>query len=158
MSNLNNNVSIIGSLAGAPRFSKPHKDGSLTAFITVAARDNFKSTVKTDNGGTIKATGTNFVQLQGYVKPDATGSKGIYDKLSTGMVIGVQAHVRSYVVANGATDATGKPVNNYTQCLQVDSIQFMESLSAKADREARKASGTGAPAIAAGSEYAEVLD
>lgn len=119
-----NNGTVIGNLTKNPKVLE-NKDGSKTVYVTVAARDNFKS-------GADKSYGTQFVQLKGFIRKDAEGL-GVYGIMEKGAPWAFVYSVRT----NSFADANGEM--RYTQELTVESAQALESKTAAEARRERNA-------------------
>lgn len=118
-----NNGTVIGNLTKAPKVLE-NRDGSKTVYVTVAARDNFKS-------GADKSYGTQFVQLKGFVRKDK--DLGVYGIMEKGAPWAFVYSVRT----NSFADANGEM--HYTQELTVESAQALESKTAAEARRERNA-------------------
>lgn len=117
-----NNGTVIGNLTKDPKVLE-NADGSKTVYVTVAVRDNFKS-------GESKEFKTQFVQLKGFVRKDATGM-GAYGIMEKGAPWAFVYSVRT----NSYADAAGEM--HYTQELNIESSQVLESKTAAEARRAR---------------------
>ena len=112
------------------RISKPlaifaNKDGSRSVFVTLAVTNNWKD----------KATGeykAQFVTFKAFVAASKT-DLGVYANLEKGDKISISYSLRQNNFMQ--TDGTMK----YDQYCHIEGVQFMESLSEKADRKARAA-------------------
>ena len=120
MANLNNYGTITGNLVRDPKVLEK-KDGSKKVFVTIAAKDNFRS-------GADKTYGTQFVRLQGYVK--AGSELGVYSFMKKGApwTLGYSVRTNNYV------DAAGE--KHYGQVLFIENAETRETKAAADAREA----------------------
>jgi len=156
--NIKNSVVLEGNLVDDPRYTAPHADGSKTVFLRIGVQDNFKRSVKKNDGSIVKEYATQFLTLQGFVPATPKNPNfpnGVYGLLAKGQRIGISGHMESFVVPNGATDKAGNPCNRWDQTIRIDSVQLVETKAQKADREKRAAEKRGyeaGVAAAAGSD------
>lgn len=90
-------------------------DGSKHIKFTLATRRNYK-----DKNGNV---GSDFVQLEAFVKAEAAKGKTVYDYMHKGDLVGAEYTVRT----DKYTDKNGEEV--YTQSLVVQTIDLKETKS-----------------------------
>lgn len=151
MSNIANNLNLIGNISQIPK-RLTNANGSQTVLITLAVEDDFRST----NEKGEKVYQANFIPVRVYVRPEVVNSgKNMWDRVTKGSPIAVGAHVSARAYTDKKTDETVYPKPS----LEADGFpKFLESkaegdarLAKNAAEEAAK-NGPAADAPAAGSE------
>lgn len=106
-----NIVNTTGRLVADPK-TFPNKDGSQTVLFTIAARRNYAN-----RQGVVES---DFIPFTAYISKDRV-SKNPFMYLKKGMLVGIEASIRSYTTTN----ADGS--TNYGVNLQVNRVEFLES-------------------------------
>ena len=102
MSNPNNNFTIVGRAAAAPKKFAANSDGSYGVALAVYADNSYKS-----KDGSRKSE---VIQLDAYVPAQLAGGKVVFDYINKGDLIAVSGHMATDVFTkNGET--VYKPVN-----------------------------------------------
>ena len=127
--NISNHGTAIGYVAQSP-IVNVNKDGSKKIFLVIAVKDNFK-----DSKG---EKGTQFINLEAFMKKTEANGNGVYDYIYKGSKVGVAYRVES----NSYQDAKTKQ-QVYRQALCITDVELMdvkevaEKLKARATAEAK---------------------